>query len=133
MEIMESTGINWKVEFSKKLNIIIVTYDGYISAKGYYDSTILGVQLSNTLNVYRGLVDARNSITDCTKADMFKIPYELYANWGLDKSIRIAVMEPLDVMTKDLNAFFILTCKNLGWNVQSFTKRKRAINWLIKD
>ncbi len=130
--IMELVGMNWDLEFNKKLNIIIVTYNGYISAIDYYDSTIAGIELSNEISIYRGLVDSRNAVTDCTKADMFKIPYELYNTLGLKKSIRIAVLEPLDTMAKDLNAFFILTCRNLGWDVQSFKKRKRAINWLLK-
>ncbi len=129
---MKSDGMNWDLKFNEKLDIIIVTYDGYISAKDYYDSTISGIELSNEINIYRGLVDSRNAVTDCTKADIFKIPYELYNTLGLKKTIRIAVLEPLDTMARDLNAFFILTCRNLGWDVQSFKKRKRAINWLLQ-
>ena len=124
--------MNWRIEHDEKLGIIVVTYTGFLAAIDYFDSTIRGIELSNQKKIYHGLVDSRHARTDATKADMFKLPFEVYSSWGLDKSARIAIIEPHDQAAKDLNSFFIISCKNLGWEVQSFSKRKNALKWLLE-
>ncbi len=124
--------MNWKVEHSNKLGIITITYSGYTTAMDYFDSTIMGIELSNQKGIYRGLIDSRNAVTDATKSDLFKLPFKVYDSWGLDKSVRIAIIEPIDKAAKNLNSFFVISCRNLGWQVQSFAKRKNALKWLLK-
>lgn len=124
--------MSWRIEHDEKLGIIIVTYAGFLEAIDYFDSTIQGIELSNQKEVYHGLIDSRDAQTNATKTDMFKLPFEVYSSWGLDKSARIAIIEPIDQSAKDLNSFFVISCKNLGWVVQSFNKRKNAIKWLLK-
>ena len=123
--------MNWKVELNKKLGIITIAYTGFNTAMDYFDSTIRGIELSNQEKIYKGLIDSRHAVTDATKSDIFKIPFEVYNNWGLDKSVRIAVIEPFNQAARDLNSFFVITCKNLGWQAQSFAKRKNALKWLM--
>ena len=105
------TKMNWKVEHNEKLGIISVTYDGFIRAIDYFDSTIMGIELSNQKMIYHGLIDSRHAVTDATKYDLFKLPFKVYNSWGLDKSARIAVIEPIDQAAKDLNSFFVISCK----------------------
>ena len=123
--------MNWKVEHDEQLGIIKVTYSGFITAIDYFDSTIMGIELSNQKGIYRGLIDSKNAVTNATKSDMFKLPFKVYESWGLDKSARIAIIEPIDKAANNLNSFFVISCNNLGWQVKSFLKRKKALKWLL--
>ncbi len=125
--------MSWKVEHNDKLGIITLTYKGFMSAMDYFDSTIRAIELSNQKKIYRGLIDSRRVQTNVAKADLFKFPFSVYNDWGLNKSARIAVIEPLDQAARDLNSFFIISCNNLGWRAQSFAKRKNALKWLLED
>ncbi|MGB5359778.1 MAG: hypothetical protein WBN27_07520 [Eudoraea sp.] len=89
--------MNWKVKFDEKYRVVVLVYNGSNSAKDLFESSISAIEITNKKKVYKVLVESQNIITNLNRADIFKLPYELYNKWGMNKSIRIALLKPKDI------------------------------------
>lgn len=124
--------MKWKVELDKKLNLVILTYNGLISTHELYESSSDTVALTNKYEVKKMLVEAKKYRTNSKRSAIFKMINELYDLWGLNRSMDIAIIEPKDVSAKIIAQFYELASRNLGWEVKVFPNRKNALNWLLE-
>lgn len=122
--------MNWKVRLDEILDVVILTYEGFASAKDIYDSSIATIDLTNKYVTNKILVEARNLITNSSRADIFKMPSKLYAQWGMDATMRIALIEPKELSARSIAQFYEIACRNLGWETKIFRERKSAVKWL---
>jgi hypothetical protein len=125
--------MNWKVEFDEKYQIVILAYNGANSAKDIFDSSFSAIELTNKNKTYKVLVDSQHIITKLNRADVFKLPHELYNKWGMNKSIRIALLKPKDIEAQHIASFYEISTRNLGWETKIFPERKAALKWLLED
>ena len=125
--------MNWKVEFNAELSVVILTYDGFNSARDIFDSSLSTINLTNKFSAFKILVESRNFLTDSNRADIFRLPAELYTNWGMNRTMRIALIEPKDPDARNITNFYELATKNLGWDALVFRSRKSAMQWLQED
>lgn len=119
-----------KIEFDKELNLVVLTYNGLISTQELYDSSASTIDLTNKYGVYKILVEARKFVSNSDREELFRMPNELYARWGMNKLMQIAVVEPKDFSAKSIAHFYEIASKNLGWEARVFPDRKVALNWL---
>ncbi len=124
--------MKWKVEFNKKLNLVELTYNGIISTQELYDSSEATIDLTNKCEVLKILVEARKYKTNSERGEIFRMPNELYATWGMNKLMQTAVVEPKDIGAKSIAQFFEIASKNLGWEAKVFPDRKAALIWLLE-
>lgn len=125
--------MNWKVEFDEKYQIVILAYNGSNSAKDIFESSFSAIKLTNKKKVYKMLVESENIITKLKRADIFKLPFELYNKWGLNRSIRIALIKPRDIEAQQIASFYEISTRNLGWDTKIFPERKTALTWLSEE
>lgn len=125
--------MNWKVDFDEKYKMVVLVYNGANSAKDIFESSFSAIELTNKNKTYKMLVDSQNVIAKLNRADVFKLPYELYNKWGMNKAIRIALLKPKDIEAQQIVAFYEISTRNLGWETKVFPERKAAVKWLLKD
>lgn len=125
--------MNWKVEFDEKYQIVVLAYNGTNSAKDIFDSSFSAIELTNKKKAYKILIESQNIITKLNRADVFKLPFELYNKWGMNKSIRIALLKPKDLEAQQMASFYEISTMNLGWETKIFPERKAALKWLLED
>ncbi|MBT8294130.1 MAG: hypothetical protein HKP39_08960 [Eudoraea sp.] len=125
--------MNWKVEFDEKYQMVVLVYNGANSAKDIFESSFSAIELTNKKKVYKMLVESQNIITRLNRADVFKLPFELYNKWGMNKSIRIALLKPKDIEAQQMASFYEISTRNLGWETKIFPERKAALKWLLED
>ncbi len=124
--------MNWKVEFNEKYQIVVLTYDGINSTKDLFDSSFSAIELTNKKRVNKILVESQKIRTKFNRADIFKLPFELYQKWGLNKSIGIALIKPKDIEAQQIASFYEISTVNFGWDTKIFTERKAAVKWLLE-
>ncbi len=112
--------MNWKVEFNQNYQLVVLVYNGANSAKDIFESSFSAIELTNKKKVYKWLVESQNIITKLNRADVFKLTFELYNKWGLDKSIRIALLKPKDIEAQHMASFYVISTRNLGWETNLF-------------
>lgn len=122
--------MNWKVEFSSKLKMMVLTYNGVNTATDIYDSSHSIIDLSKEKNLSGLFVNARKLTLNASKSDLFELPNTLYDKWGRDPSTRTAILEPKDPEAKSKVEFYILATQNLGWSAKMFTSERDALVWL---
>ncbi len=124
--------MNWKVEFNEKYQIVVLTYNGINSTKDLFDSSFSAIELTNKKRVNKILVESQKIRTKFNRADIFKLPFELYKKWGLNKSIGIALIKPKDIESQQIASFYQISTVNFGWDTKIFTERKAAVKWLLE-
>ena len=125
--------MNWKVEFDEKYQVVVVVQNDSNSAKDIFESSFSAIELTNKKKVYKILVESQNIITKLSRADVFKLPFELYKKWGMNKSIRIALIKPKDIEAQQMASFYQISTVNLGWETKIFPERKSALKWLLEE
>ena len=122
--------VNWNVEFDRKNLLVLLTYKGLNAASDIYNSSFAAIELSRKVSVTQILVDARRFKTDCSRTEIFRLPYELYHEWGLSRIMQIALLEPRDSWGRQITSFYELSTVRLGWRAKIFKDRKLALQWL---
>lgn len=125
--------MNWKVEFNQRYQLVVLVYNGANSAKDIFESSFSAIELTNKKKVYKWLIESQNIITKLNRADVFKLPFELYNKWGMNKSIRIALLKPKNIEAQQMASFYEISTRNLGWETKTFPERKAALKWLLED
>lgn len=125
--------MNWKVEFNEKYQVVVLVYNGSNSAKDIFESSFSAIELTNKKKVYKMLVESQHIIAKLNRADIFKLPFELYNKWGMNKSIRIALIKPKDIEAQQIASFYEISTVSLGWETKIFPERKAALKWLLED
>lgn len=124
--------MNWKVEFDEKYQMVVLAYNGANSAKDIFDSSFSAIEITNKKKAYKILMESQNIITKLNRADVFKLTFELYNKWGMNKSIRIAFLKPKDIEAQQMASFYEISTRNLGWETKIFPERKAALKWLLE-
>jgi len=122
--------MNWSLHLDETNKMLILTYEGKNSAKDILDSSYATVMLAKEKDIYKYLVYAQDLIADFKANEIFKLPYELYEEWGMDIATRIAVLKPTDTSTQRMASFYEISSQNMGWQARVFPTKKSALKWL---
>ncbi len=125
--------MNWEIEFSSNLQMMVLTYNGVNNASEIYDSSHSIIDLSKEKNLSSIFVNARKLKLNASKSDLFELPSKLYDKWGRNPSTRTAILEPKDPEAKSKVEFYILATQNLGWSAKMFTSEKDALTWSYEN
>jgi hypothetical protein len=77
--------------------------------------------------------------TDGSAAELEAFIYELYdlpkqyAEEELNRRSRVAVILPASEKAREALRFYETASRNCGWDVQTFSERQGAIDWLTGD
>lgn len=62
--------------------------------------------------------------------DLFEV-INLFENYGVDHSLKEAILLPALADSVEKVKFFEVACKNKGYNVKVFNNREEALTWLL--
>ena len=122
--------MKWKTELSENGQIVKLKFYGLISTQELYSCSKEVIELANKHNVLSILVDAIKFKFESPKADIFRMPAALYNEWGMNRLMKIAVIEPQDLSATSIANFYEIATTNLGWNAKVFPNIKAALKWL---
>jgi hypothetical protein len=88
------------------------------------------MDLAQERNTTLFLTDATRATLKVSVVDLYDLP-GLYEKYGLERPVRIAVLEPTSEAGKGLVDFYETVCVNRGWHSKVFTTRQEAVDWLL--
>ena len=125
--------MGWSVNHNQEENIMVLTYQGIISFREIVESSIANINQANKYNSIRMLVECTYLKIDANRTELFELPSNLYAKWGMNPDTKIALTKPKDMNGKEMAEFYVFATQNLGWNTMLFPNLKKAMEWLKKD
>lgn len=123
----------WQYKENSTIHIVEVIYTGKTTADDLRESTSELITLEKEKGLNRFLIDPTEMTFFATLMDIYDLPAKQYLEEGADKSGRVALILPPPSKEKEVVQFYETVCMNRGWNVQVFSERQEAIDWLIPD
>ena len=121
----------WSVKPYPELGLIETVYSGRITDDDIKASTMKAIAVSNESGIGKFLSD----LTDVETHDLSTLKlYEQPEHWkGLRAKgkNRLALIVPDSKEIINAAAFYETVSRNRGWNVQIFSERQEAIDWLL--
>jgi hypothetical protein len=116
---------------NSSLGIIDETYTGRVTIDEFRDAVARRVSLSKETGVEKILIDT-SGVTESPvrMMDIYSLPDSFYAEQGVSKRSRMALVLPRTSKEREIAKFFEDACCNRGWTVMSFEERQDAIDWL---
>jgi len=113
------------------LGIIDEMYTGRVTIDEFRDAVARRVSLSKETGVEKILIDT-SGVTESPvrMMDIYSLPDSFYAEQGVSKRSRMALVLPKPSKEREIAKFFEDACYNRGWTVMSFEERQDAIDWL---
>ena len=123
--------MTWKVEYSDKLQIVVLTYSGETTGEDIKKAAVARIALGRQKGVTKYLIDTREVQTESLATfDIYDVPNEIYPNEHVDRASQIAIIRPKLPMARRMVKFFEDACVNRGWLVRTFADRDNAVKWL---
>jgi len=113
------------------LGVIELTFRGPTARDDLREATskciILGKQAATT----KFLVDATAIDLIASLLDLYDLPAKQYEEEEADRLSCVALILPTSEEAREALRFYETACKNRGWNVQVFSEKQGAIDWLM--
>ena len=122
----------WTYNIDPISRIVEVAYSGETTARDLQESTSKFIALEKEKGINRFLIDTSEMVLSASILDIHNLPDRQYLEEEADRSGRVALMLPSSPREKEAVNFYETVCKNRGWDVQTFTKHQKAINWLMR-
>ena len=119
----------YRQEYHADLDIFETVYSGSISAADLKSAVDEGNNHHLDGGVQKFLADARDIELAADVADLYELPRS-YADSGVMRSARMAVVSPRSPEMKALAFFYETVCLNRNWRVRLFETREEAVEWL---
>ena len=120
----------WTYTVNRELNIVEVIYAGITSAQDLQESTSAFISMEKEKSINRFLIDTSKMELTASLTDVYNLPDKQYVEEQAQRSGRVALVLSASTREREAVKFYETTCKNRGWNVQAFTQRRDALNWL---
>ncbi len=118
------------VKHLPELGVIEVTFDGVISGADLKGATTEGISLSRLTGVTKALINANGCDVTASLMDIYDLPAERYADEGMLRGTRIAVILPTSMSGRQAAHDYEIFCVNRGWNVHVCPDHSAAVDWL---
>lgn len=122
--------MGWSVHHNKEENVMVLTYQNVLSFRDIVASSITNINQANEHGSTKMLVDCIYLKLDANRSEIFELPSNLYAKWGMNPTTRIALLEPRDLNARSTAEFYVFATQNLGWFTKMFKSSKMAMEWL---
>ena len=123
--------MRWEIEILKKEGIVSSKYSGKIN----YDQLIQKVSESISNGKKKGintyLIDNRNLKSDLSVTDIYNLS-RVFIEKGIYSFNKIAVIYNTKTIKNEDLSFFETVFQNQGLNLQLFTNKNQALEWLKK-
>jgi len=122
--------MTWAIKQNDQSGIIQVTFTGPTTGQDLRDATSKAIELSKELSITKVLVDVSQMEVLASTIDIYNLPNIQYVEEGLDRRVRVALIQPDTLKERNDVHFYETACVNRGWQVQTFPGRDAAIAWL---
>ena len=123
----------WTYKINPTLKIVEVSYSGSTSARDLKESTSASIALEKEKSMNRFLIDASKMKFSASLTDLYNLSDKQYIEEEAERSGRVALILLTSPKETEAVSFYETACKNRGWNVQAFSERQEAVNWLTGD
>jgi hypothetical protein len=124
--------MTWTTTYDSTLGMVEVILIGKVSGDDLLEASATAIALIRKKNATRGLINAADQIETSSVVELFDMP-AYYADEGLSRDTRIALVVPKTPKLHDIAEFFETVCFNRGWVIQRFAGREEAVQWLTED
>ncbi len=122
----------WKVTYDPEQGFIEEVYYGVSVASDFYAAIAARISLEKKTGSKKVLVDLLEVELSVNTVEIFSLPNKYYHEIKAPRTSRIALIVSGEGRVRDAAKFFETACVNRGWNVQIFSERKSAVEWLAK-
>lgn len=118
------------VKYNPELEIVEAKYVGHVTGDEYKKDATVAFDLAKTNNTNLFLIDDSELMDAGSVLDLYDLP-ALYEELGFKRSSKAALVLPIKsaAAAEDVR-FYETVCINRGWQVQVFTERQEAVEWL---
>ena len=121
----------YRIAHDEATGIVEVTYTGRVTKADFAAASAAAYEFQKSHGILRFLIEiAESAEMAATKVDIYNLPSKAYAQFGLDRRTRIAMLVPGTEALQQAAAFYEDASRNRGWNVRSFPGRSAAMAWL---
>ena len=120
----------WSVEYDSELGIIHSIYAGRITADDFKEGTIKAIALAKKFKTYLLLIDDSKLDSAVSTNEIYEMP-RFYDEVNATRRSRMALILPTSGQIREDVKFYETVCRNRGWAVKAFNKRRNAIDWLL--
>jgi len=126
-------GVNmsWTLEYSDDLQIVVLTYLGKVTGAEIKEAAAGRIKMGKQKGTAKFLIDARKVESDGSATlDIYDVPKKIFPEENVQRTNRIAILEPESSTSREMVEFFKNVCANRGWLVMTFQDRESAVQWL---
>ena len=121
----------WNVKYDSELGIILCIYAGKITADDFKKGTEKIISSAKKHKTNLLLIDDSKLEASVSTTEIYQMP-QFYDEVKGNRKSRIAlILPPSGQIRKDVK-FYETVCRNHGWDVKAFDKRRDATDWLIQ-
>jgi len=129
-----STTVNWEIRYNPEEQIVESVFNGVVSGEDMFDAAQARIRKGKEHGISRFILDAKNMIAQRSATmDVFNIPTKMYQEYSVERTTRIAVIEPKDPDSAWVSQFYEDLCYTRGWSVKICRDRETAVAWLQED
>lgn len=122
--------MTWTIKQNEQSGIMEIAFTGPTTGRDLKEATSKAIGLSKELSATKVLIDVTRMKVLASTLDIYYLPEIQYVEEGLDRRVRIALIQPDTLREKNDVRFYETACVNRGWRVQTFSGRDAAIGWL---
>ena len=119
----------WNVSYLSDARVVETRYTGHMPKNDLRAAVAATIAAAAEHGTARFLSDCQKLLGGHTVVDLFVIVEEL-AGTKPDKSIKEAIILPLEKTPADHVRFWETACRNRGMDVHAFESRDQALEWL---
>ncbi len=120
----------WEVNQSQLPELLIIRYEGRITFADITEATHYAIEQIDHTSPQKILHELINIEAAASSFELVGIP-NIWEDAQLNRNNRLALVNLSPKLDKDLLDFFVISSQSMGWRVQSFTDRERAMQWLF--
>ncbi len=123
----------WTYKYNPTLQIIEAVFFGSITARDLKESTSEFIAWEKEKDINRFLIDTTEMEFAASLVDVYNLPAKQYQEEKADRNGRVALVLSRYPWEKEAAQFYETVCKNRAWDVQAFSEREEAVNWLTRS
>jgi hypothetical protein len=121
----------WTVKYDPERTWVVVTGSGELRDGDARAQTAEAIHCLKHNQSNRVLVDYSDALSEVSLPSLYWLP-DYFSELGAPWNVRIAVLLPRKRYRLESYQFFVLVCKNAGYNVRLFEAREAAEQWLAQ-
>jgi len=122
----------WSIKHHVEFRLIEIVYSGFLTDNDVKSSSVSAISASEESGASKFLSGLRD-VTDfkVSNLTLYEQP-ESWQGFRMKGKNKLAQLVPDSKKIMNAASFYKTVCRNLGWNVQTFSQRKEAIDWLLE-